>query len=103
MKLRLFRLVTSASSLGLVKGQLQYITEGECDCCAVSGGPEERAKEFTEREGIPTILIPGDGGGMDLPRASSGLFGDRIALRDLHRLYAVAAEDYGANHLCLCY
>lgn len=58
MKLRLFRLVTSASSLGLVKGQLQYITEGECDCCAVSGGPEERAKEFTEREGIPTILIP---------------------------------------------
>ena len=57
MKLRLFRLVTSASSLGLVKGQLQYITEGEYDCFAVSGGPEESAREFTEREGIPTILI----------------------------------------------
>ena len=53
-----FRLVTSAGSLGFVKGQLRYVAENGYDCFAVSGGPEESAREFTEREGMPTILIP---------------------------------------------
>lgn len=54
----LVRIVTSAGSLGLVRGQLRYVAERGYDCCAVSGGPEESARDFTEREGIPTILIP---------------------------------------------
>ena len=58
MALRVYRLVTSAGSLGFVKGQLRYVAENGYDCFAVSGGPEESAREFTEREGMPTILIP---------------------------------------------
>lgn len=58
MKIRLFRLVTSAGSLGFASGQLRYVAENGYDCFAVSGGPEESAKEFTQREGIPTVLIP---------------------------------------------
>ena len=56
--LTIFRLVTSAGSLGFVSGQLRYVAENGYDCFAVSGGPEESAREFTEREGMPTILIP---------------------------------------------
>ena len=54
----LVRIVTSAGSLGLVKGQLRYVAENGYDFFAVSGGPDEKAREFTEREGIPTVLIP---------------------------------------------
>lgn len=54
----LIRIVTSAGSLVLVSGQLRFVSENGYDCYAVSGGPEESAREFTERDGIPTILIP---------------------------------------------
>ncbi len=54
----LVRIVTSAGSLVLVSGQLRYVAENGYDCFAVSGGPEENSREFTEREGIPTVLIP---------------------------------------------
>lgn len=54
----LVRIVTSAGSLVLVSGQLRYVAENGYDCFAVSGGPEENSREFTEREGIPTTLIP---------------------------------------------
>ena len=54
----LVRIVTSAGSLVLVSGQLRYVAENGYDCFAVSGGPEENSREFTEREGIPTGLIP---------------------------------------------
>lgn len=78
--LTIFRLVTSAGSLGLVNGQLRYVAEHGYDCCAVSGGPKESAKEFTEREGIPTVLIP------HLVRPIS-LGNDLRALFDLIRLF----------------
>ena len=54
----LVRIVTSAGSLVLVSGQLRYVAENGYDCFAVSGGPEENSREFTEREGIPAVLIP---------------------------------------------
>lgn len=54
----LVRIVTSAGSLVLVSGQLRYVAENGYDCFAVSGGPEENSRGFTEREGIPTVLIP---------------------------------------------
>lgn len=47
----LVRIVTSAGSLVLVSGQLRYVAENGYDCFAVSGGPEENSREFTEREG----------------------------------------------------
>ena len=58
MALRVYRLVTSAGSLGFASGQLRYVAENGYDCFAVSGAPEESSREFTEREGIPTTLIP---------------------------------------------
>ena len=54
----LVRIVTSSGSLALVNGQLRYVAERGYDCFAVSGGPEGSSREFTEREGIPTTLIP---------------------------------------------
>lgn len=80
MALRVYRLVTSAGSLGLVNGQLRYVAENGYDCFAVSGGREESAKEFTQREGIPTVLIP------HLVRAIS-IGNDLRALGDLIRLF----------------
>lgn len=80
MALRVYRLVTSAGSLGLVNGQLRYVAENGYDCFAVSGGPEESAKEFTQREGIPTVLIP------HLVRPIS-IGNDLRALGDLIRLF----------------
>lgn len=80
MALRVYRLVTSAGSLGFVKGQLRYVAENGYDCFAVSGGPEESSREFTEREGIPTTLIP------HLVRPIS-LGNDLRALSELIRLF----------------
>lgn len=76
----LVRIVTSAGSLGLVNGQLRYVAENGYDCFAVSGGPEENSREFTEREGIPTVLIP------HLVRPIS-IWNDLRALGELIRLF----------------
>lgn len=80
------RLVTSAGSLGLVSGQLRYVAENGYDCCAVSGGPEESAREFTQREGIPTVLIP------HLVRPIS-IWNDLRALSELIRLFSREKPD----------
>ena len=80
MALRVYRLVTSAGSLGFASGQLRYVAENGYDCFAVSGAPEESSREFTEREGIPTTLIP------HLVRPIS-LGNDLRALSELIRLF----------------
>ena len=82
----LVRVVTSAGSLALVNGQLRYVAESGYDCCAVSGGPEESSREFTEREGIPTLLIP------HLVRQIS-IENDLRALRELIRLFRKEKPD----------
>ncbi|WP_018357331.1 glycosyltransferase family 4 protein [Porphyromonas levii] len=55
---KLLRVVTSAGTFGLIKGQLRYLREHGYEVIGISGAPIERSKKASETEGIRTIVVP---------------------------------------------
>lgn len=55
---KLLRVVTSAGSYTLIKGQLRFLREHGYEVIGISGPPIDRSKKAAEREGIRTIVVP---------------------------------------------
>ncbi len=58
MNPKLLRIVTSAESYGLIKGQLRFLSDNGWRVVGVSGGSEETARATEQLEDIRTIIIP---------------------------------------------
>lgn len=57
MNSKILRVVTSAGSYGLIKGQLRFLEGSGYEVIGVSGAPVDLSEKASEREGIRTIVI----------------------------------------------
>lgn len=58
MNSKILRIVTSAGSYGLIKGQLRFLEENGYEVIGISGAPMDLSEKASEREGIRTIVLP---------------------------------------------
>lgn len=57
-RFKILRIVTSAGSYTLIKGQLRFLKEHGYEVIGISGPTVERSKKASEVEGIRTIVLP---------------------------------------------